>query len=58
MADPHREVRVPLMEVGHLAGVELDIGAADTGPLHVDDDLARCCGRRVDLLHARLVRGR
>ena len=29
-----------LVKVGHLTGEELQIGAADTDPLHVDDDLA------------------
>ena len=55
MADPHREVRVPLMQVRHLAGVELHVGAADPRPLDVDDDVARLGHRRVDLLHARFA---
>ena len=34
-------MRVPLIDVGHLAGVELDVGAADADPLDVDEQLAR-----------------
>ena len=36
-----REVRVALLDVGHLAGVELDVGAADADALDVDEQLAR-----------------
>ena len=33
--------RVPVVQVRHLAGEELDVGAAHADPLDVDDDLAR-----------------
>ena len=38
--EAHRVGRVPLVQVGHLAGEELHVGAADADPLDVDDDLA------------------
>jgi hypothetical protein len=41
VAQPHREARVPLVQVGHLAGEELHIGAAHPDPLDVDDHLPR-----------------
>ena len=37
------------MEVSHLAGEELDIGAADTDPLDIDDDLAGLGGGWLDV---------
>src|SRR6266536_2947598 len=40
MSWPHRIFRVALVQVGHLAGEELDIGPADAGQLDVDDGLA------------------
>ena len=41
VAEAHRVRRVALVEVGHLAGEELDVGAADADPFDVDDRLAR-----------------
>ena len=38
---PHREARVALVQVGHLPGEELDVGAAYADPLDRDDRLAR-----------------
>jgi len=55
VADAHREVRVPLVEVGHLAGVELDVGAAHAGPLHVHHDVTSGSDRRLDILDAGLT---
>src|SRR4051794_32047080 len=43
VAQPDREVRVSLMEVRHLSGEELDVGAADPDAVHRDYGLA---GRR------------
>ena len=39
--EPHRVFGVALVQVGHLAGEELHVGAAHTDPLDVDHDLAR-----------------
>ena len=44
--EPHRVRGVALVQVGHLAGEELDVGAAHADPLDVDDDLARGRHRR------------
>ena len=41
MTEAHRIGRMPGVEIGHLAGEELDVGAADSHPFDVDDDLAR-----------------
>ena len=52
MAQSHRIAGVALMQVGHLAGEHLDVGAADAGPLDVDHHLARLgdrCGNRRDV---------
>ena len=38
------------MQVGHLAGEELDVGSADTDSLDVDDDLAGAGDRWPDVL--------
>ena len=58
VAEPQREVRVTLVQVGHLAGEELDVGAADADAMDVDDDLPGPRDRRLDLEHGRLVRCR
>ena len=44
------------MQVGHLAGEELDVGAADPGPFDVDDDLTGDRVRDRHLLHGSLPR--
>jgi hypothetical protein len=46
----------PVVQIVHLAGVELDVGAADAPALHVDHDLARVDGRRRDVMDAGLAR--
>ena len=56
VAEPHRVRRVPLLQVGHLAGEELDVGAADADPFDVDDDLAGGRHRGRHLLHPALAR--
>ena len=56
MPEAHRVRRVPLVKVGHLAGEELHVGAAETDPLHVDDDLAGSRHRGRHLLHLALPR--
>src|SRR3712207_9192564 len=38
VAQAHRIGGVPLGEVGHLPGEELDVRAAEPHPLHVDED--------------------
>jgi hypothetical protein len=40
VARAHRVPGVALSQVGHLAGEELDVGAAHAGPLDVDHGLA------------------
>jgi hypothetical protein len=57
VAEPDRELGVAVVEVGHLAGEELDIGPAHPGPLDIDDDLTGPRDGRVDLLDASLPRG-
>ena len=57
VAEPDRELGVAVVEVGHLAGEELDIGPAHPGPLDVDDGLAGPRDGRGDLLDAGLPRG-
>jgi hypothetical protein len=42
---------VALVQVGHLAGEELDVGAAQAGPLHVDHHPPRLGRRRRDVPH-------
>ena len=42
------------LEIGHLAGEELDIRAADSHPFDVDDDLPRAGHRCRHLLHRTL----
>ena len=45
-----------LVEIGHLAGPELDVGAADTNPVDVDDDLPGAGDGIRDLLDRTQVR--
>ncbi len=40
MPNPDGVLRLTGFQVRHLAGEELDVGAADAGPFHVDDDPA------------------
>jgi hypothetical protein len=47
---------MPRLEIGHLAGEELDIGAADSNPFDVDDDLPRARYRCQHFLHRALFR--
>ena len=54
VTEPHRELGVAVMQVGHLTGEELDVGATDTDPLDVDHHLARAGRRRRDVLHLAL----
>jgi hypothetical protein len=56
VAEAHRKPRVTLVQVGHLTGEELDVGAADPDPLDVDDRLTRGRLRGRDLLHRALPR--
>ncbi len=51
MTEAHRIRRMPRVEIGHLAGEELDIGAADSNPIDVDDDLPRAGYRCRHVLH-------
>jgi hypothetical protein len=44
------------MQVGHLTGEELDVGAADTHSFDVDDDLAARGHRLLDVLDLALQR--
>ena len=53
VAQPHRVAGVALVQVGHLAGEELDVGAADADPLDVHHHLAGRSDRRCDVLHRR-----
>ena len=48
---PHRIPRETLVQIGHLTGVELDIGTADADPLDIHDDFAGAGNRRRHLLH-------
>ena len=47
--EPHRVRGVALLQVSHLAGEELDVGAAHADPLDVDDHLPRPRPRVLDL---------
>ena len=51
MTEAHRELGLAVVQVGHLAGEELHVGATDTDPLDVDHHLPRRGGRRSDVLH-------
>ncbi len=42
---------VALFEVGHVAGEELDVGAADADAFDVHDDLSRDRDRLRDIFH-------
>ena len=44
VADPHRVARLAGVQVGHVAGEELHVGAAHARAFDVDDDLARRSG--------------
>lgn len=46
---------VPLTQVGHLARVELNVGAADAYPLHVNHDLAGGGERRLHFVDSGVV---
>jgi len=48
---PHRKPCLPLPEVGHLTGKQLDVRAADPGSEHVHDHLPRPGHRRFNLRH-------
>ena len=50
VAEPHRVGRMPLVQVGHLAGEELDVGAAHAHALDFHDHLSRPGDGRRDLL--------
>jgi hypothetical protein len=56
MTEAHRIGRMPRVEIGHLAGEELNIGAADSNPFDMDDDLARAGRRCRHILHRTLFR--
>ena len=56
VAEPHRVRRVALVQVGHVAGEELDVGPAYAGPLDVHHHLAGCGHRWLDLGHGELAR--
>jgi len=47
---------VALAEIGHFAGIELDIGTADANALGVDNDLAGGGERRLDIIDTSIVR--
>ena len=47
---------MPLLDVGHLAGVELDVGAADADPIDLDEQLSRGGDRIGHVAHRRLAR--
>src|SRR5688500_4951586 len=51
VTEAHREAGVPLVEVLHLAGEELDVGAADPVAFHVDDRFPRPRHGRRNLLY-------
>ena len=50
VSEPHRIGRVALVQIGHLTGEELDVGAAHTDALDVDDDLTLRGRRALDVL--------
>ncbi len=54
VTDPHRVGRDAIMEVLHLAGEELHIGAADPGAVNVDDHIAGGGDRALHLPHLRV----
>ncbi len=54
--EPHRVRRVALMQVGHVAGEELNVGPAYPGPLDVHHHLAGRGYRRLDLGHGEVAR--
>jgi hypothetical protein len=56
VTEPHRELGESVVQVLHLAGVKLDVGAADAGALDVDDDTAGCGHRWRDVLNLEFTR--
>ena len=50
VSEPHRIFGVALMQVGHLTGEELNVGAAHTDAFDVDDDLSGRGFRVLDVL--------
>jgi hypothetical protein len=55
VAQPQRVVGVAVVQVLHLAGEELDVGAAHADPFDVHDDFARLGPGRLDQLDGRLA---
>src|ERR1022692_437661 len=56
MADPDRKPGVALVQIRHLTGEELGIGAADPGALDVHHDITRSGRRRCDIHDRALAR--
>ena len=56
MTEAHWIGRMPGVEIGHLAGEELDVGAADSHPFDVDDDLASAGHRCRHVMYRTLFR--
>ncbi len=56
MPDPHWKLGETLVQVSHLAGEEFYIGAADTDPFDIDEDLTRQCDGRGEVLNFELLR--
>jgi len=56
VADAHGELGVVLMQVGHLAGEELEISPTDPRAFDIHNDLARPGRRRRDVLDLALAR--
>jgi hypothetical protein len=50
MPDPHGVLRLTGMQVAHLTGEELHVGAANAGALDVDNDLTGTWHGRRDVL--------
>jgi hypothetical protein len=51
-------VRVAIVEVLHLSGVEVDVSSADPDALDVNDDPTGCGLWRIDLVDTGFVRSR
>ena len=58
VAEPHRERGLAVVQIAHLAGEELDVGAADPDPLHVDHHLTGGGDRRRHFAARRTPAGR
>ena len=56
VAEPHRKPRLTLVQIGHLAGEELDVRTAHPHPFDVDDRLAGSRHRNGHLLDRALPR--